>query len=220
MDAADPRLDADLPLLRATMRVNTVIFGVIFGLLVGAVLFALGLAASADGRGSAAFAVALLGVFLPGYGPRWPGALAGLVWGCVVGGAVAAAIYRINCRTVLAGLEDLVAVDAGGGEFPRAVLRLHGPSLGVAIGTVGALGLVATTNWLVLRGTAAESIHARLLAHYLPGYAVDFGGSLIGAVELFALLFVSCVALARIYNGVVEWRGRRTGAGSDAPHGG
>lgn len=208
MAPADPVPVADLPLLRATMRVNTVIFGVIFGLLVGFVLFALGLAASTGGQGKAAFVVALLGVFLPGFGPRWPGALAGLFWGCLVGGAVAAAVYRINCRAALARIEDLVAGDAGGGEFPRAVLRLDGPSLGIAIGAMGALGLLVTTNWLVLRGTAAESIHARLLAHYLPGYAVDFPGSLVGAVELFALLFAGCVAMARIYNLVVAWRHR------------
>ncbi len=63
-----------------------------------------------------------------------------------------------------------------------------------------------TTNWLVLRGTAGESVHARLLAQVLPGYAVDPVGSLIGAVELFVLLYVFCVALARIYNRIVEHR--------------
>ena len=46
------------------------------------------------------------------------------------------------------------------------------------------------TNWLVLRGTAGESVHARLLAQVLPGYAVDPVGSLIGAAELFVLLYV------------------------------
>ncbi len=100
----------------------------------------------------------------------------------------------------------MVAMDDGGDDFPVAVLRLHGPSLGLAIGAMGALGLVVTTNWLVLRGTAGESIHARLLAQLLPGYAVDPVGSLIGAAELFVLLFVFCVALARIYNRIVDIR--------------
>jgi hypothetical protein len=205
---ADRNLDVDVPLLRATLRFNTIIFCVIFGLLAGIALFALGLSAKGGALGSAPLIVALLGVFLPGYGPGWPGALAGLFWGGLIGAALAAAIYRINCRVVLGKVNDLVAMEEGGGDFPMAVLRLHGPSLGLAIGTAGALGLVVTTNWLVLRGTAAESIHARLLAHFLPGYAVTFQGSVIGAVELFALLFVFCVALAHIYNRIVAARHR------------
>ena len=207
---ADRNFALDLPLLRATMRVNTIIFCVIFGLLAGAILFALGLAAAGGPRGQAPFIVALLAVFLPGYGPGWTGALAGLFWGAAGGGALAAGIYRINCRAALDRVDEMVAMEAADGDFPVAVLRLHGPSLGLAVGAMGALGLLATTNWLVLRGTAAESIHARLLAHFLPGYAVDLPGSVIGAVELFALLFVFCVALARIYNRIVELRHRRS----------
>jgi len=209
---ADRNFALDLPLLRATMRVNTIIFCVIFGLLAGAILFALGLAAAGGPRGQAPFIVALLAVFLPGYGPGWTGALAGLFWGAAGGGTLAAGIYRINCRAALDRVDEMVAMEAADGDFPVAVLRLHGPSLGLAVGAMGALGLFATTNWLVLRGTAAESIHARLLAQFLPGYAVDFPGSVIGAVELFALLFVFCVALAHIYNRIVELRHRRSPA--------
>ena len=205
---ADRDPDADLALLRATLRVNTAIFGAIFGSLAGLVLFALGLASAGDAQGHAPLLVALLGVFLPGFGPGWTGALAGLFWGALAGGAVAAGIYRINGRAALGSVDALVAMDAAGGDFPAATLRLHGPALGLGVGAAGALGLVVTTNWLVLRGTAAESIHARLLAHYLPGYAVDFGGSLVGAVELFALLFVLCMALAHLYNRIVEFRHR------------
>jgi hypothetical protein len=206
---AESEPDLDLPLLRASMRINTIIFCALFGLLAGLVLFVLGLAAG-GARGHAPFVVALLGVFLPGFAPGWVGALAGLFWGAVLGSSVAAGIYRINCRAALGRVDELVALDAPRGDFPTAVLRLHGPSLGLAIGAMGALGLVLTTNWLVLRGTAGESIHARLLANYLPGYAVDLPGSLIGAAELFALLFVACVALAYVYNRIVEFRHRRT----------
>jgi len=195
----------ELPLLRATLRVNTLIFCAMFGAITGLVFFALGLA-SAAGGGHAALLVALVGVFLPGYAPGWLGALAGLLWGFVVGAALAAAIYRIHGRAVLRRLDEYVATERGRGDFPSAVLRLHGPSLGLALGAAGAAGLVATTNWLVLRGTAAESVHARLLAHFLPGYAVDPLGSLVGAAELFVLLFVAGVALAAIYNRVADLR--------------
>ena len=200
--------DVDVPLLRATLRVNTIIFCVIFGLLSGVVLFALGLVAMGGALGNIVVFVTLLGVFLPGYGPGWLGAVAGLFWGGLIGGALAAAIYRIHGRAVLGKVDDLVAMEDRGDDFPVAILRLHGPSLGLAIGATGALGLVVTTNWLVLRGTAAESIHARLLAHFLPGYAVGLAGSLVGAVELFALLFTFCVALAYIYNRIVAARHR------------
>ena len=205
----DRNVDADLPLLQATMRVNTLIFGIIFGLLAGLALLALALAAADRDHGHAPLLVALLGVFLPGYAQGWLGALAGLVWGCVLGSALAAGIYRINCRVALARVDDLVAMDGGSGEFPVAVLRLHGPSLGIAIGAIGGLGLIVTTNWLVLRGTAAESVHAQLVAHFLPRYAVDLPGSLIGAAELFVILYVSSLLFASIYNRVVALRQRR-----------
>lgn len=206
MTALADRLGADEPLLKATLRVNTVIFAAILGLLAGLALFALGLSAGRDAEGHAGLIVTLVGVFLPGFGPGWLGAIAGLAWGVVVGGLLAGGIYRINCRTVLSRVDELVALDAGRDDFPAAVLRLDGPALGLAIGAIGALGLVVTTNWLVLRGTAGESVHARLLAHVLPGYGVDLAGSLIGAVELFVLVYLFCVALARIYNRIVDIR--------------
>jgi hypothetical protein len=202
----DPEID--LRLLRATMRVNTLIFGAIFGLLAGLVLFVVALAATAAGAGHAPLAVTLLGVFLPGYGPGWLGALAGLVWGIVVGGAIAACVYWINCGAALTRVDQLVALEPRGDDFPAAKLRLHGHWLGLAVGTIGALGLVVTTNWLVLRGTAGESVHARLLAQFLPGYDVDPRGSIVGAAELFALLYVSSVVLAYLYNRIVDARHR------------
>jgi len=203
--------DIELPLLRATMRVNTLIFGAIFGLLAGLVLFAAGLAAALAGDGHARLAVMLLGVFLPGYAPGWLGALAGLVWGSVLGGAIAACVYRINCGAALTRVDELVAIEPRGDDFPVARLRLHGPWLGLAVGTIGAVGLIVTTNWLVLRGTAGESVHARLLAQFLPGYEVDPHGSIVGAAELFIVLYVSCVVLAFVYNRIVDARRRDRG---------
>ena len=201
--------DIDLRLLRATMRVNTLIFGAIFGALAGLVLFALALAAAVTGEGHARLAVTLLGVFLPGYAAGGLGALAGLAWGSVVGGAIAACVYRINCGAALTKVDELVAIEPSGEEFPKAKLRLHGPWLGLAVGTIGALGLILTTNWLVLRGTAGESVHARLLAQFLPGYEVDPRGSIVGAAELFVLLYAGCVILAYVYHRIADARHRR-----------
>jgi hypothetical protein len=206
---SDRNSNADLPLMQATMRINTLIFCIILGLLTGFILFALGLASGGRSGNHSNVIVTLMGVFLPGYAAGWHGALMGLLWGALIGGVLGGCIYWINYRDALERADELVAMDDGNGDFPVAVLRLVGSSLGLAIGSMGALGLIATTNWLVLRGTAEQSTHARLLSHFLPGYAVDLAGSLIGAIELFVILYVLCVAFAHIHNRVVEFRQRR-----------
>ena len=71
-----------------------------------------------------------------------------------------------------------------------------------------ALHLILTTNWLVVRGTAAQSPNAALLGQYLPGYSVSFPGSPVGAAELFAVAFVLSHVLAVIYNAVARARTR------------
>lgn len=212
MDPASPVNDAAerdgataRDLLQATLRVNSLLFGVILGTFAGAALLALSLFAGPGGW-HGGLAVALIGTILPGYGRGWPGALYGLIWGFLVGAALGGVIYRINSLHVLRMIDRLVIAQRGADSFAQAVLRLHGPSLGLAIGAAGALGLIATTNTLVLRGTAAESVHARLLAEVLPGYTVSTSGSIIGAMELFAILYAFCIAFAGIYNALA---GRR-----------
>lgn len=210
MTADSPsKLEDELVLMHATMRLNALIFGGILGALTGAILLALAVAATLGASAHAALLVKLLGVFLPGYGVGGIGVSAGMFWGLVLGGALGAGIYWINYRSVLDRVDELVSVQAANDDLPSAVLRLHGPSLGLAVGVVGALGLIVTTNWLVLRGTAHESIHAYLLAQVLPGYAVDLRGSLVGAAELFAVLFLFCVVFATVYNRVADARRRR-----------
>ena len=198
----------DPEVLRDTLRFNTLVFGVILGALAGITLCALALIASGQAQ-YVGLAVVLIGVFLPGFSADWQGALIGLVWGFVIGAALGGIIYRLNSFHVLQQIDELVIQRQEGDDFPRAVLRLHGSSLGAAIGAAGAIGLVATTNLLVARGTAHESIRARLLAEILPGYSVSPWGSVIGALELFAILFVLCYAFASIYNGLAGRRQRR-----------
>jgi len=192
--------DAEALLIRATLRMNTLIFGAILGLMTGMLLFALAVAASLPPLAPMRLPVVLLSVFLPGYAANLGGAVAGFGWGCVAGGLIGAAVYWVNARAALSALDRVVEVESRGADFPTAAVRLHGPSLGFAIGAIGAAGLFVATNWLVLRGTAAESIHARLLSQVLPGYQVDFTGSLVGACELFALLFAFCLVFAWTYN--------------------
>jgi hypothetical protein len=59
---------------------------------------------------------------------------------------------------------------------------------------------------LVARGTAAQSVHARLLSEVLPGYAVTPVGSIVGAIELFAVLYLCCRGFVSIYNAVAARR--------------
>jgi hypothetical protein len=200
---------SDQEVLAATLAFNTRVFGAILGAFAGAALFALSLVAH-YGTGTGRLAVALIGVFLPGYNSSgWGGALVGAFWGVALGVVLGAGIYRINARHVLSRVDELVIRERDDADFPRAVLRLDGASLGLAIGLIGGLGLVTTTNMLVARGTAAQSVHARLLSEVLPGYTVSPLGSLIGAIELFVVLYVCCRAFAVIYNAVASGRHSR-----------
>jgi len=204
-----PGAGLDPLLIRATLRMNAIIFGVILGLMSGALLLALGIAAGVPALAPTRLPVILMGVFLPGYAPGFPGALAGAFWGGIAGGLIGASVYWINARAALATLDQQVELEQRAEEFPVAALRFNGPALGAAVGTIGALGLIGATAWLVLRGTAAQSVHARLLAQVLPGYEVSLVGSVIGACSLFVMLFVACVAFAALYNRLVRSGSRR-----------
>jgi hypothetical protein len=91
-------------------------------------------------------------------------------------------------------------------ELTPPTFVFSGNALGVGLGALMALQLFITTNWLVVRGTAPYSKNAALLSQYLPGYSVSFTGSLIGACELFAVVFVLSHVLAGIYNTVARMR--------------
>ncbi|HEX8010445.1 MAG TPA: hypothetical protein VF814_05865 [Casimicrobiaceae bacterium] len=195
-DLAGPDGMTDRELVQATLRVNTIIFSLILGLFAGIALLALALL----GAGHGGLVAALIGVFLPGYGPGWPGALLGFAWGVVIGGLLGGGIYRLNVRHVLEKIDELTLAQRNGEDFPRAILRLDGHALGLALGAALAAGLLTTTNVLVLRGTAGESVHAWLLAEILPGYTVTTSGSIVGALELFALAYIASRAFVTIYN--------------------
>ena len=112
--------------LAATLAFNTRVFSTILGVLSGAALLALSLVAH-YGTGTGRLMVALLGVFLPGYGSAgWGGALAGAFWGVVLGALLGAGIYRINARHALQKIDELVIRDGDGADLSRAVLRLDG----------------------------------------------------------------------------------------------
>jgi hypothetical protein len=147
-------------------------------------------------------------VFLPGYDVSHAGAWIGLFWGALVCGCLAAVFYRVYARKIPELVKEYIKDGAVNDDLLSAKLELGGHSLGLALGTVLSAGLFVTTNWLVLRGSADESMHTQLLANYLPGYSVSTVGSLIGAVELFVIAYLLSRLFSVIYNGVASIRSK------------
>lgn len=197
----------DEQLLHATVKLNTLLFAIVCGILAGGTLLVATFAALLRGGPEAGYFLGLLGVFLPGYRVSLEGAWVGLLWGGAIGAGFGALMYRVYARGIRQQVEDYLRLGQLATPIARSVLRFEGHSLGLALGSVAAVGLVASTNWLVIRGTADESEHAALLAHYLPGYTVSTIGSFVGAVEVFAIAYASCHLLAAIYNAISAHRG-------------
>lgn len=86
-----------------------------------------------------------------------------------------------------------------------AFAQLDPIALGTALGVV--LGSVVwfSTTVLLLRGGQLVGLHLRGLGHYLPGYDVSWGGSVIGAVEAALLGFLLGAVLAWIWNTYHRW---------------
>ena len=208
-DEASARIDENL--LRATIKLNTLLFAGVCGFIAAMTLLCITYLSLGRGLPTPGRYLGLLGVFLPGYSVSVEGAWIGLLWGAALGALFGAIMYRVYARGIRAQVAKYLAGRGTQDDIAHAVMRLHGHSLGVALGAVAAAGLLATTNWLVLRGTAAESFHAALLAQYLPGYSVSTAGSFIGAIEVFVIAYVSCLVLAAIHNRVVEWLLKRDG---------
>lgn len=199
----------DENLLRATVKLNTLLFAGVCGLMAGLTLLFATYLSLYRGSPSPGHLLNLLGVFLPGYRVSPGGAWVGLLWGGLLGAISGTLMYRIYARSIRQQVAEYFAGSRSGDDLEYAVLNLHGHSLGLAMGSIAALGLLITTNWLVIRGTAAESVHAALLSFYLPGYVVSTSGSLIGAVGIFVIAYLFCLLLGLIYNGVAALRRSR-----------
>jgi hypothetical protein len=145
----------------------------------------------------------LLGIFMPGYSASSVGAWFGLLWGLIYGGVFGGAIAWFYVRSLGANLPRLVIWDETAARGLRPpVLRISSHALGMAVGAIAAVQLLLSTLWLVLRGTADESVHAKLLSHYLPGYSVSVPGSLLGGLELFLFLYLFALLVGATYNAI------------------
>jgi hypothetical protein len=196
-------------LLRAAVRLNTLLLATVFGCFSGLAMFAMTYLSLYRGLPKPGQFLNLLGVFLPGYSVSHAGAWVGLFWGAVIGALLAAMFYRIYARSIATQVRDYLLSGNGTGDLLQVTLRFDGNFLGLALGSIIAGGLFITTSWLVFRGSAEESIHAILLSQYLPGYSVSIPGGLLGAVELFGVVFMLCKLFSWIYNRVALIRGRK-----------
>ena len=195
-------------LLHAAVKMNTLLLAFVFGCMCGIGLYAITYMSLLRGLPHPGSYLNLLGIFLPGYSVSHAGAFIGLLWGAVIGAILAAIFYRIYARGIPRLVQEYLNDGSIGDDMLSKSLRLGGHALGLAIGIVLAGGLIITTNLLVLRGTADESMHAQLLVNFLPGYTVSTVGSLIGALELFSLAYLFSRLFSWIYNSVVTYRSK------------
>ncbi len=194
-------------LLKAAVKLNTWLLAGIFACMFGLSLLGLTYLSLFRGLPDTGQYLNLLGVFFLGYEVSHTGAWIGLFWGAAFGALFAIMFYRIYVRSIDTQIQRLVNSDTPVEQLRGATLFLDGRSLGLALGTVIATGLIISTNWLVFRGTADESVHAMLLANYLPGYAIDLPGSLIAAMELFFFTYLMSCLFSWIYNRLALARG-------------
>ena len=198
----------NLKLLKAAIRFNARILGLTAGTLAAAVIYVATQASMVKWGGDSGGYLGLLAIFFPGYSVSSTGAWIGAFWAFIYFGTCSWLSYRVYGKVLGTRISALLLtpVSAANPVLKPSTLRIHGVSLGVAIGSIAALSLFSSTAWLVVRGTAGESVHAALFSNYIPGYSVSIMGGLWGAIELFGLVFLSCLLLATVYNKVVKIR--------------
>jgi hypothetical protein len=82
----------------------------------------------------------------------------------------------------------------------RAFARVDQMALGLAIGVVAGLCVFAATAILLLKGGDPLGPNLALLSQYIPGYAVTWAGSLVGAAAGFMIGFAVGWTIALLRN--------------------
>ena len=209
MEAMNDDVDrVNLKLLKAAIRFNARMLGLTAGTLAAVVIYIATQASIVKWGSDSGGYLGLLAIFFPGYSVSTAGAWIGAFWAFVYFSTGSWLSYRVYGKVLGARISALSQspISTANPVLKPSTLRLHGVSLGVAIGSIAALSLFFSTAWLVVRGTAGESVHAALFSNYIPGYSVSIMGGLWGAIELFGLVFLSCLLLAAVYNKVVKIR--------------
>ena len=198
----------NLKLLKTAIRFNARILGLTAGTLAAVVIYIATQASIVKWGADSGDYLGLLAIFFPGYSVSSAGAWIGAFWAFIYSGTCSWLSYRVYGKVLGTRISALLLspVSTANPVLKPSILQLHGVSLGVAIGSIAALSLFSSTAWLVVRGTAGESVHAALFSNYIPGYSVSIMGGLWGAIELFGLVFLSCLLLSTVYNKLVKIR--------------
>ena len=198
----------NLKLLKTAIRFNARILGLTAGSLAAVVIYIVTQTSIVKWGDDSGGYLGLLAIFFPGYSVSSIGAWVGAFWAFIYFGTCSWLSYRVYGKVLGTRISALLLspVSTANPVLKPSTLRLHGVSLGIAIGSIAGLCLFASTAGLVVRGTAGESVHAALFSNYIPGYSVSIMGGLWGAIELFGLVFLACLLLATVYNKVVKIR--------------
>ncbi len=191
-------------LLHSVVRLNTFLMAAVSGIIGGLSLFLVTYLSLFRGLPDPGHYLNLLGIFLPGYNVSLSGAWIGLFWGAAIGALLGGMFYRVYARSIESQVRHCLQSGSLSGDLMDTTLRINGSQLGISLGAIVAAGLMITTSWLVIRGTAGESIHAMLLTNYLPGYSVSYMGGVTGAVQLFVITYIICLIYSWIYNSIAR----------------
>lgn len=95
--------------------------------------------------------------------------------------------------------------DSGGNRerllITRAFARLDPVALGVAVGSVAALGLFFLTALLLMQGGQMVGMHMNRLSFFLVGYNVSWSGACFGLLWGMFLGFILGFIVAQLWNG-------------------
>ena len=194
--------------LNAAIKLNLKLLGVVFGSVAGGTLFFVTLISHFKGGGDF---LNLLSVFFAGYSVSIAGAFIGFIWAFLYGGLFGSVLYYTYAKSLGTNIANVINDNQQASVFVKPqVLKLESHSIGVAVACSLSLLLIISTNILVLRGTADESINAALMSFYLPGYTVSFSGSLLGGIELFFITYLAFRVFSFTYNKVSNHRNNET----------
>lgn len=191
----------------ALVRLNAHVLGGVLALLAGSGLFLATLVLHWQGGPMTGQMLGLLAHFFPGYAVSFWGAVVGALWAACSGYAIGFCIGRAYGPWFLTGAARMLERRASGelGEVHRVVSLRPLPFAAVSA-SLFAIALVLATTWLWWRYGGHPSPHLALLAHYLPGYATDPLGALVGAISLFGYGFIAAFGVAVIYGRVARLR--------------
>jgi protoporphyrinogen oxidase len=204
----DQKENLNVAFLNAAIRLNLKLLSVVFGTVSGLSLFVATLISHLNGGGDL---LGLLSVFFIGYSVSIPGAFIGFAWAFFVGGLFGSFLYFTYARSLGTKIADVINDNQESNIFFKPqILKLESHSIALAIGCSVSLLLIISTNFLVFRGTANESVHASLLSFYLPGYSVSLLGSLVGALGLFTITYLIFRVFCLAYNKISNYRNNET----------